>query len=202
MPKSRTLLALLVPACFALAACNEDKAAASAASAAQPSQPAPAAQQAAPAPQETAPAAAPQSVSAPATEATPAAAEGDAAAAADVPLGPDGKPLGDTVVTAYYANGFSPAWEAHIDGDTIRFSVPEIETPDNDLRTAKVERLPYAKGVEYNGQDGKVDFTLNVRSRSCTKSLNKDEKSREFTATFRYGDKTYKGCADAVRRGH
>ena len=97
-----------------------------------------------------------------------------------------------------YANGFSPAWEAHLEGDTLRFSVPETGTPDNDLRTVQVKSAEQDGLVRYTGQDGEVALALEVRQEACTKSLNGEEKSRDFSATFRYGKSSYQGCADAV----
>lgn len=99
----------------------------------------------------------------------------------------------DSVVNKFYANGSSPAWEASIDGNSITFEVPETVKPDSAKRTTTVTREAYAKGAEFSGKDGDVEFTLNIKGEPC--NLTGDE--REFSATFSYGASTYKGCADA-----
>ena len=101
----------------------------------------------------------------------------------------------DTVVTKFKANGFSPAWEAMIDGNTVTFEVPEIMTPDGKKHTIKVERSAYAKGATFNGKDGNTPFSLDIKGAECIKTGDK----REFTATLAYGKSVYKGCADAVK---
>ena len=132
----------------------------------------------------TAPAAnAPANPSAPAANgATPAAGQA-APAAANAPI------------SRFKATGFSPAWEANIDGNNITFEVPETVKPDGGKRTIKVERSAYAKGATYNGKDGNVAFSLDIKGAECIKTGDK----REFTATLAYGKSVYKGCADAVK---
>ncbi len=102
---------------------------------------------------------------------------------------------GDMPLARFKANGNSPAWRAEIDGEKIVFELPEKAGPDPTKRTTKVERLAYAKGADYNGKDGAVEFTLTIDGKECVKTGDK----REFTATFRYGKSTYYGCADGVR---
>ncbi len=147
----------------------------------------------APAPLASAPANAP-SAQAQAPDALSAQAD-----ASDAPpqTPPEEEPSAAAVL-GLYANGFSPAWEVHLEGDTLRFSVPETGTPDNDLRTVQVTRSAQAQLVQYAGQDENVPLVLELRQEACTKSLNGEEKSRDFVATFRYGDSVYQGCADAV----
>lgn len=146
-----------------------------------------------PAPKAEAPVApaAPTAATAPAAPATttPAAAGAAAPAPATAPAPANGP------VTRFTATGFSPAWEAVIDGDKVTFSVPEIAKPDNDKRTIKVERSAYAKGATYNGKDGNVPFSLDIKGTECIKTGAK----REFTATLAYGKSVYKGCADAMK---
>ena len=106
----------------------------------------------------------------------------------------DGK-RNDGPISHFKANGFSPAWNAEIDGDTIRFEVPETVTPDSKPRIAKVIRQAYAKGANFDGKDGKTRFSLDIKGTECKKTGDR----REFTATFQYGKRTYRGCADAVK---
>ncbi len=119
-----------------------------------------------------------------------------AAAPASAPVAPAaGTAATDTVVTKFKANGFSPAWEAVIDGNNVTFGVPEIMTPDGKKHTIKVERAAYAKGATYNGKDGNVPFSLDIKGTECDKTGDK----RAFTATLAYGKSVYKGCADALK---
>ena len=79
-------------------------------------------------PAEKAPAPAPAAPATTAPAAAPAPAPTAAAPAA-------ANATTDTVVTKFKANGFSPAWEAMIDGNTVTFEVPEIMTPDGKKHT-------------------------------------------------------------------
>ena len=98
-------------------------------------------------------------------------------------------------ITRFKANGFSPAWTAEIDGNTLRFEVPDTAGPDSKPRSAKVGRLAYAKGINFDGKDGDVPFTLDINGKTCDRT----GQAREFTATFSYGRHTYHGCADRVQ---
>lgn len=99
-----------------------------------------------------------------------------------------------------YANGFSPAWEAHLKGRMLRFSVPEIGTPDGDLRGIEVS-CEEEETLQCTGKDGEVAVVLDLHQEACTKSLNgEEEEARDLTAVFRYGDSRYEGCADAVMK--
>ncbi len=138
-------------------------------------------------PAEKAPApAAPAAPTASAPAATPTPAPAAPAASATT---------ADTVVTKFKANGFSPAWEAMIDGNTVSFEVPETMTPDGKKRAIRVERSAYAKGATFNGKDGNVPFSLDIKTSECVKTGDK----RQFAATLAYGKSVYKGCADAVK---
>lgn len=99
-----------------------------------------------------------------------------------------------------YANGFSPAWEAHLTGGMLRFSVPEIGTPDGDLRGIEVS-CEEEDTLQCTGKDGEVAVVLELRQEACVKSLNgEEEEARDFSALLRYGDSRYEGCADAVMK--
>lgn len=103
----------------------------------------------------------------------------------------------DGPVTHFTAYGFSPAWQAEIKGDVLEFDVPETVGVDKPLRKIRVERSAYAKGVNYDGKDGKVAVTVDIKSGPC--DIATEGTSREFFATLTYGKKTYRGCADAAR---
>ena len=139
-----------------------------------------------------APAGAP-AANAPANPPAPPAANGAAPAPAAGQPAPAAANNGP--ITRFKATGFSPAWEASIDGNNVTFEVPETVKPDGGKRTIKVERSAYAKGATYNGKDGNVAFSLDIKGTECIKTGDK----REFTATLAYGKSVYKGCADAVK---
>ncbi|MBR4878111.1 MAG: hypothetical protein IKU14_10440 [Rhodocyclaceae bacterium] len=103
-------------------------------------------------------------------------------------------------VVVLYANGFSPAWEAHLTGGMLRFSVPEIGTPDGDLRGIEVS-CEEEDVLQCTGKDGEVSVVLELRQEACVKSLNgEEEEARDLSAVLRYGDSRYEGCADAVMK--
>lgn len=132
---------------------------------------------------------------APAANNTPPAADAAAPAAEEQ--------SSDVVVSlGLYANGFSPAWEAHLMGEALRFSVPEIGTPNGDLRTITVTCAEEENAMQCTGKDGEVTVEMSVRQENCVKSLNgEEEESRELSAALRYGDSRYEGCADVVMTG-
>lgn len=106
----------------------------------------------------------------------------------------------DGVITRFNANGFSPAWRAEVDGTTVKLDVPEHGRVDPGFTTLTATRSAYAKGVEFSGTDGKVEYTLNIRGEACERASDENGKTgREFTATLDYGKTTYKGCADAMK---
>ena len=112
------------------------------------------------------------------------------AAACDAP--------GESPVTHFTANGFSPAWQAEADRDTLTLLLPDFGGPDVQAHTLKVEHTATAKGADYVGNDGGSAITLSIASGPCDISTEGGQ-PREFHATLRYGQQTYQGCADAVR---
>lgn len=131
---------------------------------------------------------------------------GCAAPASDLMRAEDGSPQvvmpGDgSPMTRFSANGFSPAWRAAVDGDTVKLDVPEHARVDPGFTTVKAERSAYAKGVEFSGKDGATDFVLTLDGRTrCEKAGDADGKTdREFNATLTYGKTIYRGCADALK---
>lgn len=132
---------------------------------------------------------------------------GCAAPASDVMPTEDGAPAvvpavgSDAPVARFSANGFSPAWRAEVDGDTVKLDVPEHQRVDPGFTSIKAERSAYAKGAEFTGKDGATAFTLTLDGKTrCDKATTADgPATREFNATLRYGKTTYRGCADAVK---
>lgn len=100
-------------------------------------------------------------------------------------------------ISHFKAYGFSPSWQAEINGDTLSYQVPDTANTHNTLRTIKISRLAYAKGVNYDGNDAGVKITLDIRTGTC-RNTTKNGKSHEFIATLYHGDTIYKGCADAL----
>ncbi|MDO5652750.1 MAG: hypothetical protein Q4G39_01400 [Brachymonas sp.] len=107
-------------------------------------------------------------------------------------------PAQDGPVTHFTAYGFSPAWQAEVNGDRLSFDVPETVGVDEPQRVITVTRSAYAKGVNYDGTDGDVAVTLDISSGPCDKAT-EGNGPREFHATLSYGNSTYRGCADGVR---
>lgn len=97
-------------------------------------------------------------------------------------------------MTRINANGFSPAWEANVEGDSVTFLVPDLKEPGM-KRTIQVQRSIYSKGVTYNGKDGAIPVSFDVKNMECIKTGEK----REFTATLAYGGSVYRGCADGMQ---
>ena len=124
--------------------------------------------------------------------ATPAAPPAPEAPAANNGLAPDGYPL------RLAANGFSPAWQARFEGDTLQYEVPETSGPDSALRSVKAARSPYATGFYAEGKEGETVIGLDITKGPCDVAT-EGGAPREFNATLTYGQQTYKGCADAVR---
>lgn len=116
-------------------------------------------------------------------------------AASEVAPAPAPAPESDGPISRFKADGSSPAWQATLDGDQLRFEVPETMGPDSLPRTITVTRLAYAKGANYDGRDGAVSVTLDINAKPC----NRTGAEREFTATLSYGQQTYHGCADRLR---
>lgn len=148
---------------------------------------------------------------APATATAPAASDEtampaepaatDAAASTSTPPAatPDSTAT-DGIGTRFKANGFSPAWRAEVDGDTVKLDMPEHERMDPGFTTIQAKRSTHAQGVEFNGKDGAHAFTLTLDGKErCNRSSDENGKlDREFTATLRYGKTVYHGCADRM----
>lgn len=97
----------------------------------------------------------------------------------------------DTVVHDFTAYGkLNEPWRIVVKHDD------QLEIEGTMVRegTLMATRSAYAKGVEFSGDYDGQPLTLNIRSLKC-----KDSNGHEtnFTATFYYGKRTYKGCAVA-----
>ena len=97
----------------------------------------------------------------------------------------------------FKANGFSPAWEAEIKGNTLTLQTPDFDSPNAKPRTLKVERSASAKETNYTGHDGATAVALTLAAGPCEKATEGGQ-PREFHATLHYGKSTYNGCADAT----
>lgn len=87
----------------------------------------------------------------------------------------------ETLNTASYLAG-GEGWTATVSGGSVR-----LERPGAKAATVKVQRLAYAKGVEYVGTLNDAAFALNIRGEDCG--------GQPMTATLRANGKTYAGCA-------
>ena len=101
--------------------------------------------------------------------------------------------------THFKASGFSPAWEAEVDGDKLSLLMPDFGGPDFQPRSLKVERSALAQdGADYKGQDGNTTVVLSITPGPCNRATEGGQ-PREFHVTVQYGQSTYHGCADTVR---
>lgn len=90
---------------------------------------------------------------------------------------------------AFTAQGNEPFWSVDVAGDTATY-----KTPDNQKgRSVKVQRLVFAKGVEYVGTLGGQSFALTIRGTPCSDSM--ADKSWPMTASLRTGGRSMTGCA-------
>lgn len=141
----------------------------------------------------------------PVDSAAPAEQPAAPAEAATQAPAPEAAPAADTAPEAteaagFKANGFSPAWRAEVDGDTVKLDVPEHGRIDQGFNTASATKASDGAKTTYTGKDGKVDFTLTLDGSSrCKLASDENGKTdREFSATLKYGNSTYQGCADKM----
>ena len=93
----------------------------------------------------------------------------------------------NSVVQSFTA--FGSTWRAVVENGKLF-----LEGPVLNATSISVERLAYAKGVEFFGHDGNKEVNLNIRGVPCQDSSGNKS---EFTASLVYGKKTMKGCAVA-----
>lgn len=93
----------------------------------------------------------------------------------------------NTPIQSFTAFGIKSAWRATVNDKQIFLEGDEVREAE-----LPVERLAYAKGVEFNGQDGATTFTLNIRTGQC---IDQNGRKNPFSATLFYGEKILKGCA-------
>ncbi|WP_457098075.1 hypothetical protein [Lysobacter sp. P5_B9] len=96
-------------------------------------------------------------------------------------------------VLAWRAIGTEPFWGVRVDGDTLVFTTPE----DQAGRTMHGRRVPSPGGVVIFGTDGKTDFNLYILPGECSDGMS--DNRYHYESRFLYGDKTYKGCAEAAK---
>jgi uncharacterized membrane protein len=96
-------------------------------------------------------------------------------------------------VLAWRAFGTEPFWGARVDGDTLVFTTPE----DPAGKTMRGRRVPSLVGFVFVGQDGSNEFHLGITPGECSDGMSDNRYG--FMSTFRYGDTTYKGCAEAAK---
>lgn len=98
----------------------------------------------------------------------------------------------DGPVKSFTAFGNTPAsWRAVLVGNAEENG--NTLSLEGDLPVGQIEarRLAYARGVEFYGDVQGKEVVLNIRTQKCTEQ----GKEYPFTATIRYGEKSYKGCA-------
>lgn len=92
-------------------------------------------------------------------------------------------------LTAVSARGNEPFWSVDVAGKTATYRTPENQSG----RKISVNRLVYAKGVEFVGVLGDAPFSLNVRGVACTDSMSGEK--FPLSATLRVGSMRAQGCA-------
>ena len=98
---------------------------------------------------------------------------------------------GEAIAT-FTARGNEPFWSVQVEGGSLTYATPELQ-PGRHMRA---ERTAHAQGVQFTGHDEGRAFTLDIRGVPCEDTMSGEP--FEFTATFKYGDETFTGCA---RRG-
>ena len=90
---------------------------------------------------------------------------------------------------AFSARGNEPAWSVDVAGSTAIYTTPE--NPKG--RAVRVDRLAFAKGVEYVGVLNGRPFALTVRGTPCRDSMS----GQRFTmsAELKVSGRTERGCA-------
>lgn len=90
---------------------------------------------------------------------------------------------------AFSARGNEPFWAVDVAGNTAIY-----KTPDNQRgRAVQVNRLAFAKGVEYIGVLNGRPFVVNIRAAQCRDSMSGDR--FPMTASLTVSGRTQTGCA-------
>ena len=94
---------------------------------------------------------------------------------------------------AWRGFGTEPFWDARVDGDALVFT-----TPDNQPGTTmRGRRVPSLVGYVFVGTHEGREFHLGLTPGECSDGMS--DNRYEFTATFIYGDVTYKGCGELAK---
>lgn len=96
-------------------------------------------------------------------------------------------------VAAWRAFGNEPFWSVRVEGETLVFS-----TPENQAGTVlQARRVPSLVGVVMLGEADGREFNLTISPGECNDGMS--DNRYEHTATWTYGDTTYRGCAEAAK---
>jgi uncharacterized membrane protein len=94
---------------------------------------------------------------------------------------------------AYRAIGTEPFWSVRTEGDRLLFTTPENQTGTQLAGTPTVR----ADGIRYAGSDGGTAFELDIKRGQCSDGMS--DTVYAYTATFRYGETEYTGCAEQAK---
>jgi uncharacterized membrane protein len=94
---------------------------------------------------------------------------------------------------AYRAIGTEPFWNVHTAGDRLLFTTPENQAGTQLTGTHTL----WADGIRYAGSDGGTAFELDIRRGQCSDGMS--DTVYAYTATFRYGQTEYTGCAEQAK---
>ena len=96
-------------------------------------------------------------------------------------------------VAAWRAFGNEPFWSVRVEGETLVFS-----TPENQAGTVlQARRVPSLVGVVMLGEAGGREFNLTISPGECNDGMSDNRYGH--TATWIYGDTTYRGCAEQAK---
>ena len=91
---------------------------------------------------------------------------------------------------AYRAFGTEPFWNVRSEGDTLLFTTPEDQAGQRMRGTHTMD----GGGIRYVGDHANNPFELDIRPGECSDGMS--DNVYRLTATFRYGETTYAGCAE------
>ena len=90
----------------------------------------------------------------------------------------------------FVAHGNEPFWSIEADGDRLLWKTPE--QPQGRLLPAR--RVVHAMGAAYTGEDRGSAFSLVIFREPCQDGMS--DRAYDFSATWTYGDRAMRGCAE------
>jgi uncharacterized membrane protein len=101
------------------------------------------------------------------------------------------QPAPGSAAQSFRVVGTEPFWGVRVDGDALHFTTVD----DQVGKRLRASPAPQPNGVRYAGHNGGTAFQLDLTRGACSDGMS--DKEYAFTATFRYGQANYQGCAEA-----